>query len=79
MVDQLRGRITFCLPNRFEDAGLCDATEIVVDGRSPSLLRHVESGSRQDIRVVKPGANGVGGDTALVITVGGFVERVDRK
>jgi len=80
MVDQLRGRLAFCFPNRFEDSGFCDAAEIVVDRWSPSHFSHVESdGPRKDIRVVKPGANAVGRDTALIIAVGGLVERVHRK
>jgi hypothetical protein len=80
MIDQLRGRLAFCFPNCFEDAGFCDAAEIVVDRWPPSRLNHIESdGPRHDIRVVKPGANAVGGDTALIVAVGGLVERVDGK
>lgn len=80
MVDQLRGRLTLCFPNRFEDAGFCDPAEIVADRRSPSHSRHVESdGPRQDIRVIKPGANAVSRDTALIIAVSRLIERVHRK
>ena len=81
MVDQLRGRLAFCFPNRFEDTGFCDAAEIVVDRwPPPSYLGHVEpDGPRQDIRMVKPGANAVGGDTALIEAVSRLVECVHRK
>ena len=60
MVDQLRRRLALGFPDRFEDAEFCDPAEIVVDGWSPTRLDHVEpNGPREDIRVIKPGANAV--------------------
>ena len=80
MVDQLRRRLAFRFPNRFEDAGFCDAAEIVVDGWSPPCLDHVEpDGSRQNIGLVKPGTNAVGGDAALIVAVSRLVKCVHRK
>ena len=80
MVDQLRRLLAFRFPNRFEDAGFCNAAEIVVDGWSPPCLDHVEpDGSRQNIGLVKPGTNAVGGDTALIVAVSRLVKSVHRK
>ena len=80
MVDQLRRRLAFRFPNRFEDAGFCDAAEIVVDRWSPTRLDHVEpDGPRQNIGLIKPGANAVGGDTALIVAVSRLVKCVHRK
>ena len=76
MVDQLRRRLAFCFPNRLENAGLGDTAEIVVDGWLPAGLDHVEpDGARQDIGLVEPSANAVGGDPALIVAVGRLVER----
>ena len=80
MVDQLRRLLAFRFPNRFEDAGFCNAAEIVVDGWSPPCLDHVEpDGPRQNIGLVKPGTNAVGGDTALIVAVSRLVKCVHRK
>jgi len=39
----------------------------------------LKASGREDIRVVKPGANAMGGDTALIEAVGGLVKCVHRK
>ncbi len=79
MVDQLRGRLAFRFPNSIENAGFGDAAEIVVDGRFPPRLDHVEpDGPRQDIGLVKA-SDAVGGDTALIVAVSRLVECVYRK
>src|SRR5580704_4689987 len=64
------GRLAFRFPNGIDNARFGDAAEIVVDGRSPPCQDHVEpDGSRQNIGLVKPSANAVGGDTALIVAV----------
>ena len=66
--------------NRFENAGFGDAAKIVVNRWFPPYLGHVEpDGPRQHIRVVKPRANAVGCDTALIIAVSRLVKCVHRK
>lgn len=80
VVNQLRGRLTFCFPHRLEDARLGDPAEIVVDGRSPASLHHVERDlARQYISLVETRADTLSGDTALTVAVGRLIDSVDRK
>src|SRR6516164_11834458 len=80
MVDELSRRLTFCLPNRVENARLGDTAEIVVDRRLPAGLDHVEpDGTGQHIGLLQPGSDAMGGDTALIVAVGRLKESVDGK
>ena len=80
VVDQPRRLLALGLVHGFENAGLGDATEIVVDGRFPAHCCHVESdGTSQDIGLVEPTANTMRGDAALVVAIGRLMERVDRR
>src|ERR1700716_3348568 len=55
VVDQPRRLLALGLVHGFENAGLGDATEIVVDGRLPTGYHHVESdGTSQDIGFAEP-------------------------
>jgi hypothetical protein len=79
VVDQPRRLLALGLVHGFENAGLGDATEIVVDGRLPTGCHHVESdGTSQDIGLAEPLANTMRGDAALVVAIGRLMERVDR-
>ena len=65
VVDELHRLIALGFAHRFENAGLGDATEIVVNGRLP-----VESdGTSKDIGLSEPLADTLRGDTALIIAV----------
>ena len=80
MVDELRRRLALGLAHRFENAGLGDAAEIVVDGRPPArctMSRPTARASRSawSSRVL----DAVGGDAALIVAVSRLVERVDRR
>ena len=71
--------LALCLAHRFENARLGDPAEIVVDGRLPAHCCHVESdGASKNVGVVEPSADAMRGDAALIVAVGGLIERVDR-
>jgi hypothetical protein len=80
MVDQLGRRLAFRFSNGFQNAGLGDAAEIVVDRWSPTGLDQVESdGIRQNVGLIKTRADTVGRNAALIGAVSRLVQRVDRK
>ena len=79
VVDKLHRLLTLGLTNRFENTRLGNPAEIVVDGRLSTRGNHLESdGARKDVGVIEPSADSVGGDAALIVAVGGLVERIDR-
>src|SRR3979490_2063430 len=65
MVDELRRRLALGLAHRFENTGLGDPTEIIVDARRPTCRDPVEADrTRQDIGLVEPAADAMRGDAA---------------
>src|SRR6516162_7579376 len=80
MVDELSRRLALCFPNRLEDAGFGDTAEIVVDRGLPAGLDHVEpDGAGQNIGLVEPSLDAMGGGTALIVAVGRLVDGIDGK
>ena len=78
VVDELHRLLALCLANGLENARFGDPAEIVVDGRPPAHCCHVESdGAGKDVGVIEP-SYAVRGDAALIVAVGGLVERIDR-
>jgi hypothetical protein len=80
MVDQLRRRLALGLPHGIQNTRLGNPAEIVVDGRSPAGLHHVEPDrARQHIGLVETRANAMGGDATLIVAIGWLMDGVDRK
>jgi len=78
VVDELHRLLALYLAHGLENARFGDPAEIVVDGRLPAHCCHVEAdGAGKNVGVIEPSAYAVGGDAALIVAVGGLVERID--
>src|ERR1700730_2254151 len=78
MVDELGSGLALGLTNRFEDAALGDAAEIIVDRRSPANLRHVEiDGSRQAICLIEAPPRAMGSHAGAAMAVDLLEQRID--
>src|ERR1700730_5956077 len=77
MVDELRRLLALCLPPRFEDAGLSDAAEVVVDGGPPTDLDHVETdGAGEPVGLGDTVLDTVRRDTRTAVAVALLVEGI---
>ena len=79
VVDELYRWLALRLAHGFENTRLGDPAEIVVGGRLPAHCCHVESdGAGEDVGVIEPLPDAVGGDPAVIVAVGRLIKRIDR-
>ena len=70
VVDELRRLLALRLAHRFEDAGLGDAAEIVVDRRPPAGFHHVEPDRlREPVGLDEAALDAMDGDARAAIAV----------
>src|SRR6185437_6404637 len=78
VVDELRGLFALRLAHRLEDAGLGDTAEIVVDGRPPAGLEHVEPNrARKTIGLDETALDAVNRDAWAAVAVALLIEGID--
>ena len=67
------------LAHGLENTRLGDPAEIVVGGRLPAYGCHVESdGAGEDVGLIEPLPDAVGGDPAVIVAVRRLIKRIDR-
>src|SRR3546814_9621600 len=70
VIDELRRLLALRLPHRFEDAGLGDAAEIIVDRRPPSGFHYVEpDGLRETVGLDEPALDAMDGNARPAIAI----------
>jgi hypothetical protein len=78
VVKELGGMFALGFPHCFENAGLCDAPEVVVDRRPPTRRDHVEADrTREPVRLGKALPDAMHRSAQAAITVALLVESVD--